>query len=63
MAVSGAPGPAATQAPAPFPGMTWIPGGSFLMGSNSFYPEERPVHLVEVDGFWIDWSPAASPQP
>jgi len=34
--------------------MVWIEGGSFLMGSDSFYPEERPVHRVEVDGFWID---------
>ncbi len=24
------------------------------MGSEDFYPEERPVHQVAVDGFWID---------
>jgi len=24
------------------------------MGSNDFYPEERPVHEVTVDGFWMD---------
>ena len=24
------------------------------MGSNDFYPEERPVHEVTVDGFWVD---------
>ena len=24
------------------------------MGSEDFYPEERPVHEVSVDGFWID---------
>jgi len=35
-------------------GMAWVPGGSFAMGSETFYPEERPVHDVEVDGFWID---------
>ena len=35
-------------------GMTLIPAGSFLMGSEEFYPEERPVHEVAVDGFWID---------
>src|SRR3954462_15798369 len=35
-------------------GMTWIPGGSFLMGSEDFYPEERPVRSVELGGFWID---------
>jgi len=34
--------------------MTWVPGGSFQMGSNRHYPEERPVHSVSVDGFWID---------
>ena len=34
--------------------MAWIPGGSFAMGSDGHYAEERPVHEVEVDGFWID---------
>lgn len=34
--------------------MTWIEGGTFWMGSEDFYPEERPVHQVGVDGFWID---------
>jgi formylglycine-generating enzyme required for sulfatase activity len=34
--------------------MVWIPGGTFLMGSADFYPEERPVHEVTVDGFWMD---------
>ena len=24
------------------------------MGSTNFYPEERPVHEVTVDGFWMD---------
>lgn len=24
------------------------------MGSEDFYPEERPVHQVTVDGFWMD---------
>ena len=27
------------------------------MGSEDFYPEERPVHDVHVDGFWIDEHP------
>lgn len=27
------------------------------MGSDAFYPEERPVHQVTVDGFWIDQYP------
>ena len=30
--------------------MVWVPGGAFTMGSNDFYPEERPVHRVSVDG-------------
>jgi formylglycine-generating enzyme len=34
--------------------MVRIPGGTFLMGSNDHYPEERPAHRVSVDGFWID---------
>jgi formylglycine-generating enzyme required for sulfatase activity len=34
--------------------MVWIPGGTFHMGSDDFYPEERPVHRVTVDGFWMD---------
>ncbi|HEX4996699.1 MAG TPA: formylglycine-generating enzyme family protein [Terriglobia bacterium] len=40
--------------PAPFANMVWIPGGSFRMGSESFYREEAPVHEVTVDGFWLD---------
>ncbi|HEY7660902.1 MAG TPA: formylglycine-generating enzyme family protein, partial [Actinomycetota bacterium] len=27
-------------------GMVWIPGGTFLMGSNDHYPEEAPAHPV-----------------
>jgi formylglycine-generating enzyme len=34
--------------------MVWISGGTFAMGSHSFYPEERPVHEQTVGGFWID---------
>jgi formylglycine-generating enzyme required for sulfatase activity len=38
------------------PGMVWIRGGRFLMGSEAPHarPEERPVHPVEIDGFFID---------
>jgi formylglycine-generating enzyme required for sulfatase activity len=41
------------QAP---PAMVWIPGGTFLMGTNDkeSFPNERPAHLVQVQGFWID---------
>jgi formylglycine-generating enzyme required for sulfatase activity len=34
--------------------MSWIPGGTFRMGSDVAYPEERPAHSVTVDGYWID---------
>ncbi len=34
--------------------MVWIAGGTFRMGSEAHYAEERPVHDVAVDGFWID---------
>ena len=34
--------------------MVLIPGGKFMMGSDNFYPEEKPVHEVEVNGFHID---------
>jgi formylglycine-generating enzyme len=37
--------------------MVRIPAGRFAMGSEDFYPEERPVHEVDVDGFWIDERP------
>ena len=45
---------------APFVGMVWIPGGEFLMGSEEFYPEERPVHRVAVNGFWMDACPVTA---
>ncbi len=37
--------------------MRWVPPGRFAMGSEDFYPEERPVHSVELDGFWIEEHP------
>ena len=46
----------------PAPGMRWIPGGTFAMGSEDFYPEERPVHRVSVDGFWMDETPVTAAQ-
>jgi formylglycine-generating enzyme len=42
---------------APAKNMVWIPEGEFLMGSEQFYPEERPVRRVSVDGFWMDEHP------
>jgi formylglycine-generating enzyme len=46
--------------PPPFPDMVWIPGGTFRMGSEEHYPEERPVHRVTVDGFWMDRTPVTN---
>jgi formylglycine-generating enzyme len=51
-------GPAPTIDRAPnTAGMALVPGGTFLMGSNGFYAEERPVHRVAVDAFWMDRAP------
>lgn len=41
-------------------GMVRLPGGSFAMGSDRFYPEEAPVRRVHVDGFWIDAAPVTN---
>lgn len=37
--------------------MIWVPPGVFSMGSEDFYPEERPIHARQVDGFWMDSHP------
>ena len=36
--------------------MAWIPEGAFLMGTNDkeSLANERPAHLVQVQGFWMD---------
>jgi formylglycine-generating enzyme required for sulfatase activity len=44
----------------PRPGMTWIAGGEFAMGSEHFYPEEAPVRHASVAGFWIDTFPVTN---
>lgn len=46
------------------PGMAWIPGGEFSMGSEDPtqslcggrdpMPDARPIHRVLVEGFWMD---------
>ena len=38
------------------PGMRWIAGGEFTMGTDdeAGWPDEKPAHRVRVDGFWID---------
>ena len=53
-------------------GMIWIPGDTFKMGgkvaifmkdwpmSARSRPDERPVHSVELDGFWISRTPVTN---
>ena len=40
--------------------MVFIDAGSFMMGSDKFYQEEKPVHKVTVDGFWMDKCPVTN---
>ncbi|MGU3493054.1 formylglycine-generating enzyme family protein [Xanthobacteraceae bacterium A53D] len=42
--------------------MVSIPGGTFLMGSNDHYPEEKPVHRVTISDFEIDETPVTNAQ-
>lgn len=56
---------AATRPDEPAPaGMVWIPGGEFSMGTDDptmevcggseTMDDARPIHRVQVDGFWMD---------
>lgn len=39
------------------PGMVWIPGGTYMMGTDTDpqrRSDETPAHPVKVDGFWMD---------
>ena len=42
--------------------MCLVPGGSFLMGSADFYPEELPLRQVEVADLWVDEHPVTNAQ-
>jgi formylglycine-generating enzyme len=53
---------AATERTPPAENMVWVPGGTFLMGSDRHYPEEAPAHRVSVDGFWMDRTPVTNAQ-
>ncbi|WP_198971482.1 formylglycine-generating enzyme family protein [Xylophilus sp. ASV27] len=46
-------GPAGVQGPNRA-GLVPVAAGRFRMGSDEGYPEERVVHAVRVDAFWID---------
>ena len=43
-----------------YTGMRWVAGGSFVMGSEDFYPEERPTCRRGVASFWIDEHPTTT---
>ncbi len=36
-----------------YPGMVWVPAGTFAMG-DTVYDEEQPVRPTKVQGFWMD---------
>ncbi len=40
--------------------MVFVEGGIFMMGSDKYYPEEKPVHKVTVDAFWMDKCPVTN---
>ena len=40
--------------------MVLVPGGSTLIGSDRFYPEERPVCLTSVPDLWFDRHPVTN---
>ena len=44
----------------PVKDMARIPGSAFRMGSDDFYPEERPVHRVRIDSFRMDRHPVTN---
>ena len=39
-------------------GMVWLEGGTYLRGATSGNPlarqDEKPVHKIRIDGFWMD---------
>lgn len=37
----------------------YIPAGTFLMGSTEGDPDERPVHSVDLDHFWLTETPVS----
>jgi formylglycine-generating enzyme required for sulfatase activity len=42
--------------------MMAVPGGTFLMGSDDFYPEERPVRPETIASFLMDRTPVTNAQ-
>ncbi len=46
------------------PGMVWIPGREYWMGSDASeaWRDEHPAHRVGIDGFWMDLSEVTNTQ-
>jgi formylglycine-generating enzyme required for sulfatase activity len=46
------------------PGMVWVPGGEFTMGTDSDlgWADEKPAHRVRVTGFWMDQTDVTNAQ-
>lgn len=42
--------------------MVYVPGGTFQMGSDAGFRDERPVHPVTLDAFWIDQTEVTNAQ-
>ena len=40
--------------------MSLIPAGEFVMGCETGYPEERPLHTVRVEAFYLDQTPVTN---
>jgi formylglycine-generating enzyme required for sulfatase activity len=66
-------GPTPTEEPTPALGdtltrtsdgmvMVYVPAGEFQMGNAEGYGDERPVHTVYLDGFWIDQTEVTNEQ-
>lgn len=43
-----------------FNNMVHVPAGDFIMGNNEFEIDERPIHEVYLDDFWIDKYPVTN---
>ena len=44
----------------PVKSMVLIPGGTDTIGSRDFYPEERPLRVVEIPDLWVDEHPVTN---
>ncbi len=42
--------------------LMYVPAGEFTMGSESGYDDEKPVHAIYLDAFWIDQTEVTNKQ-